>query len=150
MTEKIDPKALKPAKDIVAQDRNWTTRVNNELEAEQKWNNQWGYYAKGKSPSTQVSHQKRPTKHRRRKPLTIEFDSSNRKSIKSRAVFSRRHLRLMEKEIKSRSTNKPSTISTKTMTCGHCRGVFRKAGKNQSGPHVIAFLFSRWPIWPAF
>jgi len=29
MTEKVDPKALKPAKDIVAQDRNWTTRVNN-------------------------------------------------------------------------------------------------------------------------
>jgi hypothetical protein len=34
-------------KDVVAQDRNWTIRVNNELDAEQKWNHQWGYYAKG-------------------------------------------------------------------------------------------------------
>ena len=29
MTEKVDPKALKTPKDIVAQDRNWTTRVSN-------------------------------------------------------------------------------------------------------------------------
>ena len=29
MTEKVDPKALKQPKDIVAQDRNWTIRVNN-------------------------------------------------------------------------------------------------------------------------
>ena len=29
MTEKVDLKALKPTKDIVAQDRNWTTRVSN-------------------------------------------------------------------------------------------------------------------------
>lgn len=47
MTEKVDPKALKMPKDVVAQDRNWTIRVNNELDAEQKWNHQWGYYAKG-------------------------------------------------------------------------------------------------------
>lgn len=51
MTEKVDPKALKAPKDVVAQDRNWTLRVNNELEAEGKWNNQWGYYTKGKDPS---------------------------------------------------------------------------------------------------
>ena len=50
MTEKVDPKALKPPKDVVAQDRNWTLRVNSQLQAEQKWNNQWGYYAKGFSP----------------------------------------------------------------------------------------------------
>lgn len=31
MTEKVDPKALKPPKDVVAQDRNWTLRVNSEL-----------------------------------------------------------------------------------------------------------------------
>lgn len=49
MTEKVDPKALKPPKDIVHQDRNWTTRVENELEAQEKWNGQWGYYAKGTS-----------------------------------------------------------------------------------------------------
>lgn len=47
MTEKVDPKTLKQPKDIVAQDRNWTLRVESELQAEQKWNNQWGYYAKG-------------------------------------------------------------------------------------------------------
>lgn len=29
MTEKVDAKALKQPKDIVAQDRNWTLRVNN-------------------------------------------------------------------------------------------------------------------------
>lgn len=28
MTEKVDPKSLKQPKDIVAQDRNWTLRVN--------------------------------------------------------------------------------------------------------------------------
>ena len=47
MAEKVDPKALKLPKDVVSMDRNWTLRVNSELEAEQKWNNQWGYYAKG-------------------------------------------------------------------------------------------------------
>ncbi len=31
MSDKVDPKALKQPKDIVAQDRNWTIRVNNEL-----------------------------------------------------------------------------------------------------------------------
>lgn len=29
MAEKVDPKTLKAPKDIVAQDRNWTLRVNN-------------------------------------------------------------------------------------------------------------------------
>jgi hypothetical protein len=48
MAEKVDPKALKQPKDIVAQDRNWTLRVNSELDAEQKWSNQWGFYEKGK------------------------------------------------------------------------------------------------------
>jgi len=47
MTEKVDSKALKQPKDVVAQDRNWTLRVNSELTSEQKWPNQWGYYAKG-------------------------------------------------------------------------------------------------------
>jgi len=54
MTEKVDPKALKQPKDIVSQDRNWTIRVENELTAEQKWANQWGYYAKGSFRSMQV------------------------------------------------------------------------------------------------
>lgn len=29
MAEKVDPKSIKQPKDIVAQDRNWTLRVNN-------------------------------------------------------------------------------------------------------------------------
>lgn len=77
MAEKVDPKALKQPKDIVAQDRNWTLRVNNELTAEQKWSNQWGFYEKGKLLSTQASLPKRP-RLKKRRPSTIESSSWNR------------------------------------------------------------------------
>lgn len=31
----------------MSQDRNWVTRINDELSSEQKWDSQWGYLSKG-------------------------------------------------------------------------------------------------------
>ena len=56
MGEKVDPKALKLPKDPVSEDRNWTLRVNNELDAEGKWNNQWGFYSNGTPSLMQDFH----------------------------------------------------------------------------------------------
>ena len=78
MTEKVDPKTLKQPKDVVAQDRNWTLRVNNELTAEQKWSNQWGFYAKGIFRLFQASLPKRP-RSKNHKPLTIELANLKKK-----------------------------------------------------------------------
>lgn len=33
--------------DVVSRDRNWTQRVNSELECEKKWDQQWGYLSSG-------------------------------------------------------------------------------------------------------
>jgi hypothetical protein len=35
------------AKDIVADDRNWVDRVENELNCTNNWNSQWGFLAGG-------------------------------------------------------------------------------------------------------
>ena len=34
--------------DVVSVDRNWTKRVNSELESEKKWDQQWGYLSSGR------------------------------------------------------------------------------------------------------
>ena len=33
--------------DVVSRDRNWTQRVNSELECEKNWDQQWGYLSSG-------------------------------------------------------------------------------------------------------
>ena len=74
MAEKVDPKALKLPKDPVSEDRNWTLRVNSELDAEGKWNNQWGYYAKGIFRFIKDSHLKKLQQQsdKKNKTSTIE------------------------------------------------------------------------------
>lgn len=115
MAEKVDPKTLKQPKDIVAQDRNWTIRVNNELESEQKWSNQWGFYAKGRYTVIKDFHLKR-LKYKKNKRLMIGFINSSNKLIKSTQKFFRLPLPHMEKEIMSKFTKIINTIFTKTKT----------------------------------
>lgn len=141
MAEKVDPKSLKLPKDIVAQDRNWTLRVNNQLEAEQKWNNQWGYYAKGISDGIQDSLLK-SQKYNKKKQLMIGFINFSKKSIKQKVRFSKRLLLLMEKDKRSRFTRMINTIFTKIKILEHYKGVFPRVGKSRNGLLVIFILFS--------
>lgn len=115
MTDKVDPKALKLPKDIVSEHRNWTIRVNNELEAEQKWSNQWGFYEKGTYLCIQASPPKRP-RSKRTKQSTTESSSSSRNSIVSTGRCFRLLPPPMEKEAKCRSIRIANTTSTKTTT----------------------------------
>lgn len=148
MAEKVDPKALKQPKDIVAQDRNWTLRVNNELTAEQKWSNQWGFYEKGKLPSTQASLPKRPRQRRRRQSM-IESSSWSRKLTRSTEKCSRPPHRPMAKATRWRSSRMESTASMKTTISGHCNADCRRAGRSPSGLLVLLIIFSRGPLRPS-
>jgi predicted HNH restriction endonuclease len=112
MTEKVDAKALKQPKDIVAQDRNWTLRVNNELTAEQKWSNQWGFYEKGTVLITKDSLLKKE-KLKKKKPLTIELSNSRKKFTQLMEKFSKLLHQHMEKEIMLRFIRIVNTTFTK-------------------------------------
>ena len=147
MTEKVDPKALKQPKDIIAQDRNWTIRVNNELEAEQKWSNQWGFYEKGKLLLMQASLPRRQ-RQKRRRPSMIESSNSSRRSMKSMERFSIRLQRHMARATTSRSSRIANTTSMKITIYAHWNVGCRRAGKNQSGLLVQKILYSRGPLRP--
>ena len=43
----VDPPAPKKVKDVVHEDRNWVTRVHNELDSGDNWNKQWSYLSGG-------------------------------------------------------------------------------------------------------
>ena len=115
MGEKVDPKALKLPKDPVSEDRNWTLRVNSELDAEGKWNNQWGYYAKGTSSTIQGSLLKKLQllSSKKNRILTIELIVFLDKSKRWRENCSRLQHNHMELEIMWNFTRTRHTISMK-------------------------------------
>ncbi len=41
-------------KDVVSDDKNWVSRINNEMNSEKIWDHQWGYMTGGKVNDTQV------------------------------------------------------------------------------------------------
>lgn len=147
MAEKVDAKTLKAPKDVVSIDRNWTLRVNSELDAEHKWNNQWGYYAKGTSLLMQASPP-RNRRCRRRRPSMIESRCWSRRSTRSR-VRSTRHLpRPTGLATMWNSTRTPRTTSIRIGTCDPWSGGCPRAGRRPSGLPVLVVLFSRGPLRP--
>jgi|JI6StandDraft_1071083.scaffolds.fasta_scaffold11989_2 hypothetical protein len=42
-----EPVAPKRQKDVVHEDRNWVTRIHDELNSGENWNKQWGYLSGG-------------------------------------------------------------------------------------------------------
>ena len=141
MTEKVDPKALKQPKDIVAQDRNWTLRVNSQLTDEQKWSNQWGFYEKGIFLLFQASLQRR-LRLRKRKRSMIGLSSSKRKSTKSMEKSSIPLLLHMAKAIRWRSSKTVNTISFKIMISVLWNAGCLKAGRSLNGLLVFVNIFS--------
>lgn len=141
MTEKVDPKTLKQPKDIVHQDRNWTTRVENQLNAQQKWANQWGYYAKGISRSIQVFPHKK-SKFSKKNPLTTVLDLQKRRSINLMGQYLKQLHPHMEKEKTLSCLRTRNTTLQKTRISELLKDGYLKVGKNPNGLHVLIFLFS--------
>lgn len=56
-----EPVVPKKVKDIVHQDRDWVTRVHNELNSGENWNQQWGYLSGGIGALDATSQQKTVT-----------------------------------------------------------------------------------------
>ena len=116
MGQKVDPKALKLPKDPVSEDRNWTLRVNSELDAEGKWNNQWGYYANGNSSLTQDIHLRKlqQQSYKKNKISMIEQTALPEKFNRWKENCSIQQHNLMEQEIMLNFTKTNHIISTKT------------------------------------
>lgn len=53
-----EPVVPKRAKDVVHEDRNWVTRIHNELNSGENWNKQWGYLSGGIGSLDATSHDK--------------------------------------------------------------------------------------------
>ena len=145
MAEKVDAKAVKVPKDAVHQDRNWTIRVNNELDAQQKWNDQWGYYGKGNFALNQDFLLKKCRQSRKNRSMIVLISWKTRSGKQMERCF-KQALLPMEKATMSSCIKILNTTFMKTGSYGHCNVDYPRAGRSPSGLPVLCFSFSCRPL----